>query len=141
MDALAGSERDFAAAVLVARAAAVGSRARVIRVRPNTRAALAVDALLMALGGTRASKSPRKNATKYEAIAYHWVVAKRLGLPRSHVADHWKCEPVTVTDAMRSYGETARAQLELWLTDGEARGFTEEEVLKSEEKRARRRRI
>ena len=141
MDALAGSERDLANAIRAARTAAAGSPTKVVRVLPNAKAVAAVDALLLALGGARASRSPRKNATKYEAIAYHWAVAKRLGLPRSRVADHWKCEEKTVTDAMRRYGELARAQLELWLADGRERGFTDEQVLKSEEKRARRRKI
>lgn len=140
MDALAGSERDFAAAVRAARTAPKGSPKRVIRVRPDAKSVAAVDALLVALGGTRASRLPRKNATNYEAIAYHWVIAKRLRLPRSHVADHWKCEPKTVTDAMRRYGEIVQQRLDWWLADGKARGFTETEVLRSEERRAQRRR-
>jgi hypothetical protein len=116
------------------------------RSRRASAAIKAINQMLVALGGT--AESPRrKNATRYDDIAYHWTVAKRLGRSREDVAARWGVDPKTITDALRTVKGrpglrqvSAEVRQSAALTDGRRRGRIDQQILEEQEHIARPRR-
>lgn len=92
--------------------------------------------ILSALGEERRGQRPSERGFW---IAFHILLRRKRHLRKgaiSHVADIWSVAEGTAKDALTAYRRAAESSLDIYLRDGQAQGYSAEEILAGLEEHA-----